>query len=175
MVPVASATCMDQHLSLLTAFTGGCLLQQWLQCQTALSLRGWGQIPSSQNLYFKTGHLLHGASSCPLTIKGKNHHTTNKNNILNCRLQQVPQHPSVNLHSILLGRANLKQQGTEAHHQSNPGPLQVLSHILGLMPTNYCLPLSPHEMLLLPCPAKFQAFNLITYSGSAPRPWEAMP
>lgn len=51
----------------------------------------------------------------------------------------------------------------------------MLSHILGLIPQNYSLPLSPHEMLLLPCPARFQAFNLITYSGSAPRPWEAMP
>lgn len=173
MVPGVSGTCTDQQLPLLTAFTAGCLLQQPLQCSTAFSARAWGLI-SSQNLYFKTSNLLHGVFFCPLTRKKKTpSHDQQNSTILNCRLQQAPQLSSANLHLFFL--TGLILNSIITHHQGKPDPLQMLSHLLGQTPTNYRISLHSCEMLLLPCPARLQTLSFITYSGSAPRPWEAMP
>lgn len=171
-----SATCTDPQPSLLTAFTAGCLLQQPLQCLTALSSRVWGHPSSSQNLYFKTGSLLHGVFSRPLTNKEKKpSHDQQKSTIFNCRLQQAPHLPSANLHLFFSAGLTLNSK-FPSHHPppKQADPLQLLSHALGQMSTNDCLLLHPCEMLLLPCPARFLALSLIGYSGSAPRPWEAM-
>lgn len=117
-----SATCTDPQPSLLTAFTAGCLLQQPLQCLTALSSRVWGHPSSSQNLYFKTGSLLHGVFSRPLTNKEKKpSHDQQKSTIFNCRLQQAPHLPSANLHLFFSAGLTLNSK-FPSHH---PPPKQA--------------------------------------------------
>lgn len=163
------STAILARTAVWTTFTAGYFLLWPLRCHTALSSRDWGQIPSSQNLYFKTENVFRGVFSCPL----KNKQTTPSHNqqnsiILNCRLQQAPHLPSANLHLFSVGLSKV------ISHYPVPKQAWHTSHAFTCSWTDVSSQNS-YEMLLLLCPAKFHALSLITCSGAAPRPWEAMP
>lgn len=98
---VTSVTCMDQHLSYSNGFSAKQVSLQEIE----------GRYHPHRICISK--HLSHGASSSLLTNKEKTITPTNKNNILNCRLQCTTASFS-KFTSNILSRADLKQQGAKA-------------------------------------------------------------